>query len=229
MATQVGGAPRRVPVTKERVLATAVALADQGGLESLSMRKIAQELGVVPMALYKHVSNKEEMLDGIVDIVFSEIELPSWRSGWRTAMRKRAISARQVLSRHRWATALMESRVRPGPANLRHHDSVMGGLREAGFSVEMAVHAYNAVDSYIYGFALQESSLPFGTPEELVEVAEIILEGLPADEYPYLREVVIQSMVSGFEYANEFEFGLDLILDGLERIWDAADGGGAAA
>ncbi len=229
MATQVGGAPPRAPVTKERVLATAVALADQGGLESLSMRKIAQKLGVVPMALYKHVSNKEEMLDGLVDIVFSEIEPPSWQAGWKTAMRERAISARQVLSRHPWATALMESRVRPGPANLRHHDSVMGGLREAGFSVGMAVHAYNALDSYIYGFALQEASLPFGTPEELVEVAEIMLQGLPADEYPYLREVVTDSMASGFEYADEFEFGLGLILDGLERVQDAANNDGVDA
>ncbi|MDQ3532175.1 MAG: TetR/AcrR family transcriptional regulator [Actinomycetota bacterium] len=229
MATQTGGAPQRLPVTKERVLATAVALADQGGLESLSMRKIAKELGVVPMALYRHVSNKEEMLDGMVDIVFSEIELPSNWAGWRTAMRKRAISARQVLSRHPWATALMESRAQPGPANLSHHDSVMGGLRKAGFSVEMAVHAYNALDSYIYGFALQETSLPFGNSEELAEVAEIILRGLPADEYPYLREVVIQSMESGFDYAGEFEFGLDLILDGLERVQGAADGGVDAA
>jgi AcrR family transcriptional regulator len=195
-------------VTKERVLASAVALADQGGLESLSMRKIAQELRVVPMALYKHVANKDDMLDGMVDIVFSEIELPSWRDGWRPAMRSRAISARRVLSRH----------------------SVMGGLRKAGFSVGMAVHGFNTVNSFIYGFALQETSMPFGSPEELVEVAEVMLQGLPPDEYPYLREVVTDSMVSGFEYADEFEFGLDLILDGIERVWDMPenDGGGAA-
>ena len=231
MVTPAGArAQSRVPVTKERVLASAVALADQGGLESLSMRKIAQELRVVPMALYKHVANKDEMLDGMVDIVFSEIELPSWEAGWRAAMRSRAISARRVLSRHPWATALMESRPRPGPANLRHHDSVMGGLRKAGFSVGMAVHGFNTVDSYIYGFALQETSLPFGTPEELAEVAEIMLQGLAEDEYPHLREVVAESMVSGFQYANEFEFGLDLILDGIERVRDAAenDVGGAA-
>ncbi len=230
VATPTGlGARRRAPVSKERVLATAVALADQGGLESLSMRKVAHELGVVPMALYKHVANKEEMLDGMVDIVFSEIEMPSWRDGWRTAMRRRAISVRQVLSRHPWATALMESRVRPGPANLRHHDLVMGSLREVGFSVWMALHAFNTVNSYIYGFALQETSMPFGTPEELAEVAEVMLQGLPADEYPYLREVVTDSMVSGFEYADEFEFGLDLILDGIERVRDAADDGGSAS
>ena len=215
-------AQSRVPLTKERVLASAVALADQGGLESLSMRKIAQELRVVPMALYKHVANKDDMLDGMVDIVFSEIELPSWRDGWRPAMRSRAISARRVLSRHPWATALMESRSRPGPANLRHHDSVMGGLRKAGFSVGMAVHGFNTVNSFIYGFALQETSMPFGSPEELVEVAEVMLQGLPPDEYPYLREVVTDSMVSGFEYADEFEFGLDLILDGIERVWGHA-------
>ena len=133
-------------------------------------------------------------------------------------MRLRANSARQALSRHPWAIGLTESRMKPGPANLRHHDSVIGCLREAGFSIEMAIHAYSALDSYIYGFALQEKSLPFDPSDEVGEVAEIILSQFPADEYPYLAESVVEHITkSGWEHSDEFQFGLDLILDGLEQ------------
>jgi AcrR family transcriptional regulator len=192
------------------------------------MRTLAQELGVVPMALYKHVANKEELLDGMVDIVFGEVEFPSSGADWKTAMRQRGISMRQALSRHRWAIGLMESRMRPGPANLRHHNAVMACLREAGFSFKTAVHAYSALDSYIYGFALQEKSLPFETPEESGEVAETKLRMLPpavAEEYPYLVEVVVELGKSGHNYAVEFEVGLDLLLDGIEKLrqeWTSA-------
>jgi len=200
------------------VLRAAIAFADAKGIESLSMRKLGQELGVEAMSLYKHVANKDDMLDGMVDVVFSEFDLPSDGVHWREAMRQRATSARQALSRHSWAIGLTESRMKPGPANLRHHDSVIGCLREAGFSIEMAIHAYSALDSYIYGFALQEKSLPFDTSDQVGEVAEIILSQFPADEHPYLAESVVEHITkSGWEYSDEFEFGLDLILDGLEK------------
>jgi AcrR family transcriptional regulator len=207
-----------MPLNRERVLRSAIAFADQTGIESLSMRKLGQELGVEAMSLYKHVANKDDMLDGMVDVVFSEINLPSTGTDWKLAMRQRAISAREVLSRHHWAIGLMESRLKPGPANLRHHDSVIGCLREAGFSIEMAIHAYSALDSYIYGFALQEKNLPFDTPGEVGDVAEIIINQFPADEYPHLAEAAVEHiMKSGYDYADEFEFGLELILDSLEQ------------
>ena len=210
-------APRRVPLSRERVLRAAVALADRIGIDALTMRTLADELGVVPMALYKHVANKDELLDGMVDIVFSEIEFPSGGADWKTALRQRAIATRAALARHRWAIGLMESRTRPGPANLRHHNAVMACLRQAGFSFQMAVHAYSALDSYTYGFALQEKSLPFETPEESAAVAELMLRPFPADEYPYLAEVVVELGKAGFNYTEEFEFALDLLLDGIER------------
>src|SRR5271165_778642 len=152
----------RTPLSRARVLQAAVALADDAGLGTFSMRRLAHDLGVVPMALYKHVANKEELLDGMVDIVFSEIELPSGSLDWRSEMRRRAISTHEALKRHSWAIGMMESR-QPGPANLRNHNAVMGCLRKAGFSFEMAIHAYSAQDAYIYGFALQERDLGFQT------------------------------------------------------------------
>lgn len=132
-----------------------IALADRGGIASLSMRRLGVELGGEAMSLRNHVASKDDLLDGMIDGVFAEIELPTDGTDWRTAMRRRAISARQVLSRHTWATGLMESRSTPGPATLRHHDAVLGTLRKAGFSIELAAHAFSALDSYIYGFALQ--------------------------------------------------------------------------
>ena len=213
----------RIPLTRERVLQAAIALCDEGGIESLSMRKLGQELGVEAMSLYNHVANKDDILDGIVDEVVSEIEVPPIGDDWKAALRQRANSARAVLSRHPWATGLIESRTNPGPATLRYYDSVIGSLREAGFSIEMAAHAFSALDSYIYGFALQEVSLPFETSEEASDVAEILLERLPADEYPHLTEMTTEhAMKPDYDYANEFGFGLELILDGLERIRDRA-------
>ena len=148
------------------------------------MRKLGEALGVEAMSLYNHVANKDELLDGMVDLVFSEIDLPSDGADWKTAMRERAVSARQALSRHPWAIGLMESRTSPGPATLRHHDAVIGSLREAGFSIAMAAHAFSALDSYIYGFALQEASLPFNTAEETAEVAQTILSAVPRRRVP---------------------------------------------
>jgi len=213
------GAEPRARLNRDRVLRAAVALADDSGLGSLTMRKLGQELGVEAMSLYNHVANKDDLLDGMVDVVFGEIGLPSGGIDWKPAMRKRALSAREALSRHRWAIGLMESRSSPGPATLRHHDAVIGTLRGAGFSIEMAAHAYSLLDSYIYGFALQEASLPFDTAEQTAEVAGMIMAQFPADEYPHLTELTIGHVLKpGYDYGNEFEFGLDLILDGLERV-----------
>jgi AcrR family transcriptional regulator len=205
-------------LSRERVLRAAIDLADRGGIDSLSMRNLGQEVGVEAMSLYNHVRNKEDILNGIVDVVFSEIEVPSGPAGWVAAMRQRAISARQALLRHPWAIGLMESRAQPGPATLKHHDSVLRNLRTAGFSVDMAAHAYSVLDSYIYGFTLNELSLPLDNSKQIAEVAANIFREAPMNEYPHLAEMAIErAMKPGYDYGDEFEFGLDLILDGLKR------------
>ena len=209
----------RPPLSRDRVLRAAVAYADENGIGSLTMRKLGDALGVEAMSLYNHVANKAELLDGMIDLVFAEIDLPAGESGWRAAMRERAVSARRVLSRHRWAIGLMESRSTPGPATLRHHDRVIGILRRAGFSVASAAHAYSLLDSYIYGFALQEASLPFDTGEDTAEMARTFLAEFPAGEFPYLAELTVQHVMRpGYDYGNEYEFGLDVILDGLGAL-----------
>jgi AcrR family transcriptional regulator len=206
-------------VTRDRVLRAAIALADRGGIESLTMRSLGQKLGVEAMALYNHVANKEEILDGIVDLVFGEIELPSNPAGWKAAMRRRAISARDALLRHPWAVGLMQSRAAPGPATLRHHDVVIGSLLAAGFSIEAAAHAYSVMDSYIYGFALQQLTLVYDSSDLAGEAAQTFLSRFPSADYPNLARMIIEHAMSpGYDYAQEFEFGLDLILDGLERF-----------
>ena len=218
MATTGNAADRRAPLSRDQVLQAAIALADEGGVGALSMRKLGQVLGVEAMSLYNHVAGKADLLDGMIDVVFSEIGLPPAVGGWKSAMRARALSARAVLGRHRWAIGLMESRKTPGPATLRHHDAVLGCLRGAGFSVELTAHAYSLLDSYIYGFALQEASLPFGTPEETAQVTKDIAGQMPADEYPHLAELATAHVLQpGYQYGSEFEIGLDLILDALER------------
>jgi AcrR family transcriptional regulator len=221
MATQVEpGREPRMPLTRDRVVRAAITLADEAGLESLSMRRLGQELGVEAMSLYNHIANKDDLLDGIADVVVSEIEVPSGGAEWKSAMRRRAISAREVFGRHPWAIGLFESRTTPSPARLDYPEAVVGCLREAGFSPAMAIHAFNALDSYIYGFAIQEKS--FGFPrseEEFAGVAEATLAQLPADKYPYLREVITEYIQKGvFDYGKEFEFGLDLLLDALETL-----------
>ena len=214
----------RSPWTRAQLLRGAIDLADKAGIESLSMRKLSQMLGGGTMSLYNHVSNKDDLLDGMVDTVFSEIELPTAEHDWKTAMRQRAISIRTVMTRHPWAIGLMESRRTPGPATLRHHDAVLGCLRDAGFSLQLAAHAFAALDSYIYGFALQERSLAFGTPEETTELAKAFLLQFPVKEYPRLAELTIEHVLQpGYDYGDEYEFGLALILDGLERAWHSAD------
>ena len=211
-------AVRRAPLSRDQVLRAAVALADEGGIGALSMRKLGEAVGVEAMSLYNHVASKGDLLDGMVDIVFGEIGLPAGDVGWKAAMRQRAVSAREALARHRWAIGLMESRRSPGSATLRHHDAVLEILRAAGFSLEMTAHAYSVLDSYIYGFALQEASLPFGTAEETAEVAQEIFAQLPEDHYPHLTEFTVSHVLQpGYHYGDEFEIGLDLILDALDR------------
>jgi AcrR family transcriptional regulator len=211
----------REPLSRERVLETAVALADRRGLEWLSMRKLAEELGVAAMTLYYYVPNKTELIDGMIDIVFSEIEPPSPELDWKEAMRRRALSTREALNRHRWAVGNMEGRTDHGPANLQLHNDVLGCLRAAGFSIEMSVHAYSVQDAYIYGFALQETDMSSETPEDFAAEAQRQMDAYAEvlADYPHLVEVVGGYVAqSGYDYAAEFLFGLDLILDGLERL-----------
>ena len=219
MSEPVSESPQeRAPLSRDRVLRGAVAVADAGGIGSLTIRSLAHELGVKPMSVYHYVANKDEILDGIVDIVFSEIELPSAGGDWRSEIRRRASSARGVLRCHRWAIGLLESRTSPGPATLRHHDAVIGTLRAAGFSVEMTAHAYALIDAYVYGFALQEASLPFEGLESVGDVAEPIMELMSAGEYPHLVEMSTSYYLQpGYDFGDEFEFGLSLILDALAK------------
>jgi AcrR family transcriptional regulator len=206
----------RLRLSRERVLQAAVDVADASGLGGLTIRSIAQELGAKPMSVYYHVAGKDAILDGIVDYVFSQIELPSADGDWRAEMRRRAASARSVLRRHRWAIALMESRTSPGPATLRHHDAVIATLRAAGFSLEMTAHAYALIDSYTYGFALQEAALPFEGPDTMAPVAESIMDYFEAGDYPHLVEMATgYYFKTSYDFGDEFDFGLNLILDGL--------------
>ena len=223
----------RAPLTAERVLRTAVDLADRGGLEALTMRKLADELGVGVMSLYYYVPNKDKLIEQMVELVFSEIDLPPTGVDWKTAMRQRAISTREALNRHRWAVGLMESNPMPGPQSLRVHDAVLGCLREAGFSIEKTIQAYSVLDSYIYGFALQEKTVPFESTAGAAAVAtEQVREfearaadeqvAALAEEYPYLAEVVAGHVAKvGHDFGEAFEYGLDLILRALEQRRDA--------
>jgi AcrR family transcriptional regulator len=221
---------KRASLTRDRVLRGAVALADARGIAALTIRSLAEELGVKPMAVYHHVGSKEEILDGIVDLVFGEIEAgieagtgPSAADpGWREVLRHRAGSARAVLRRHPWAVPLLESRAAPGAATLRHHDTTLAVLRRAGFPVALAANAYALLDSYVYGFVIQEAALPFDDPGE--STADIMGSFRP-DEYPHLVELAVEHIMKpGYTFGAGFEFGLDLILDGLERALNRVAG-----
>lgn len=212
----------RARLNRERVLQAAVRLADEDGLEKLSMRRLGEGLGVEAMSLYNHVSNKEDLINGMIDTLYGEIELPSHDDDWKTALRKRSVSVRDVLLRHPWANGLMDSATSPGPGTLRHHDRVLGTFRNGGFSLAMTAHAFSALDSYVYGYAKQEKALPFDTEEQAAAMANVMLAQLPASEYPYLYELMAKHVLQpGYNYAEEFSFGLDLVLDALERARDA--------
>ena len=207
-------------LNRERILRAAVAVADTGGFDSLSMRNLAQEMGTAPMSLYRHVTNKEDLLDGMIDLVFGEVVFRA-DGDWRSAMRQRAIAMRDALLRHPWAIGEMESRRRAGPENLRYHNETMACLREdAGFSFPMAVHAFSVMDSYIYGYARLERSLPSDIPTEAEVRRDAVLDSNPeyGEKYPYLAQIPIELRKIDYDYSREFEFGLDLILDGIERM-----------
>jgi AcrR family transcriptional regulator len=219
MAKQTKPRPeRRLPLSRERVLRAAIKLADEGGIEALSMRKLARELGVEAMSLYNHVANKDEILDGIIDLVASEIDLPADGTDWKTALRHSAISTRDVFLRHPWASSLWMSRA-GGSARLRRGDWMLSTLREAGLSKDLTYHAFHIVESHILGFTAQQLNFPY-KDEELAGMAETFLQQLPAGEYPDFVEHVMQHLEPSHGDEGGFEFGLDLILDGLERLRD---------
>lgn len=208
--------PTRTPLSRERALTTAVALADAEGIDAVTMRKLAKALGVEAMSLYHHVASKSDILDGMVELVFGEIDLPPDDLGWKAAMRHRASSVRAALTRHPWSIGIMESRT-PGPNTLRHHDAVLGCCRRHGFSVVMAAHAFSLIDSYIFGFVLQEVNLPFDESSDLGEVVEELMPGLPVDDYPHLVELTTEHILQpDYRYGAEFDYGIGLVLDALE-------------
>jgi AcrR family transcriptional regulator len=216
-------AQRRTPLSRARVLRTAVALADERGTEELTMRKLAKELGVEAMSLYNHVANKADLLDGMIDLVFSEIEPPAAGGDWKAELRKRAVSTRAALLRHRWAVGEMEGRTSHGPSNLKVHDAILGCLRAAGFSIEMTVSAMSMQDAYIYGFALQQTDMSAETPDDFAAEAQrqMVDYADALADYPNLVEVVGGHVAkAGYDYDREFLFGLDVMLDALERLRD---------
>ena len=211
----------REPLTRDRVIAAAFELADAEGVHALSMRKVGQRLGVEAMSLYNHVANKDDMLDGMVEAVLSEIAIPSPEDEWKDAMRRRASSAREVFLRHPWAMGLLESRPQnSSPQRLTYYDAVLGALRDAGFDTLLAMRAFSVLDAYIFGFILQELSLVFDDQESLEEVGEDLMRQM-ADAYPHLTEVTAQVMTEGYDFAEEFRFGLDVIIESFEARRDA--------
>ncbi len=213
---------RRTPLNRDRIVVAAVEFADREGLDALSMRKLGRDLGVEAMSLYNHVANKDDLLDGMIDVIVELIGLPDPTADWRRAMRDRAISAREVLRRHPWATRVMETRTTPGIATLRYYDAVLGILRGAGFPLQLAMHAFSATDAYVYGFTMQEIDLPFDNAEELEAIAADLLAQLEGMDMPHLAEVTRFTIAEGHEGLTGFEFGLDLILDGFERARGSA-------
>ena len=209
-------APERRRLNREAVLAGAVALADElGSTEALTIRKLAEHLGVKPMSIYHHVANKDEILDGMVDSVFAEIELPSVDGQWREEMRRRAHSARSALGRHPWAAGMLDSRTNPGPATLTHHDTVIACLRANGFKPADVAHAVAAIDAYVYGFALQEAALPNDGSGDLVELVDDLMATFAAS-FPNLAWFTAEHVTQpGYAFGHEFDFGLELVLDGL--------------
>lgn len=206
----------RPRLTRDRVLQGALALADEIGTEAFTMRKLATALDVKPMSIYHHVPNKESILDGIVDLVFAEIELPPHELAWADAMRVRCRSAREVLARHPWAPPLMETRTNPGPATLKHHDAVLACLRRGGLSWQTTAHAYAIIDSFVYGFAMQEAALPFHGREEIAELARHFVDSGVVEAYPSMGEFTIQHVLRpGYSFTASFDVGLDLIVDGI--------------
>ncbi len=193
-------------------------LADESGIESVTMRELARRLGVEAASLYNHVAGKDDLLDGMVDLVVGEIDLPSSDVDWKEAMRRRAVSAREVFARHRWGAALIDSRGRSGPSSLSYADRILCVLLHAGFSPAVAANAFLALDSYIYGFERQRSNIAPADDEDNAEVAQEVLDAIPQGEFPSLAAVATEYATKPYDDAAAFEFGLDLILDGLQRL-----------
>ncbi|TCC50721.1 TetR family transcriptional regulator [Kribbella capetownensis] len=206
-------AVRREPLNRERVLRAAITLADKEGLDALTMRRLGQEVGVEAMSLYNHVKNKDDILDGIVDLVLTDIDVLPAGTDWKKAMRRRSISAHEVLVAHPWAAMQIMSRYSIGLGMTRYLDATLGRLREGGFTIEGALDAWHTLDSHLYGFTLQQLNLPFAA-DEASRVSADVLPGLSAEEFPHVVEVIGHVMRSG--RMEDFEYGLDLILDGLE-------------
>jgi AcrR family transcriptional regulator len=218
----MSGAQRQSRLTRERVLDGAVELADEIGIDALTIRRLASALEVKPMTIYHHVPSKEAIVDGMVELVFAEIEMPPNSLEWKASMRVRCVSARDVLNRHPWAAPLMESRTQPGPANLGHHDAVLGTLKRGGLSPQMMAHAYAVLDSFIYGFAFEEATLPTGDSGDFSEMAQEISATFDPVAYPNLVDFTVDHVMQpGYDFGDSFEFGLDLILDALERAAQA--------
>jgi AcrR family transcriptional regulator len=223
------GSGLRPPLSRERVVKAAVALADESGIETLTMRRLGTALGVEAMSLYNHVRNKEDLLDGMVDHVFWKIARPVPGQDWREGLRTRSLSAREVLGKHRWAVTLMDSRRSPGAARLRHDEAVVGCLRGGGFSVPMTARAAVLLDSFVFGFALTEASLPDVDKARAAELSNAVLEALSSDLFPHLYEFYAAPFIrEGFDFRLEFEPSLDLVLDSLERLRDETDTRGDA-
>ena len=211
-----GSTEERVPLSRDRVLVGAIAVADAGGIGALTIRSLAQQLGVKPMSVYHYVANKDEIIDSIVDLVFGEIDLPVPGGDWQVEMRRRANSVRRVLAGHPWATALLQSRLNPGPATLRHHNAFIATLRAAGFSMELTAHAFALIDSYVFGFVLSENALPIHGPDSVADTAASMMHFFDADAYPYLLEFTTEHIMRpDYDFGKEFEYGLTLILDAL--------------
>lgn len=209
----------REPLTRERVLRAAVELADEDGIDSLSMRRLGQRLGVEAMSLYNHVANKDDLHRGMVELVHAQIEPPPGGVGWKEAIRRTAVSSHQVLLRHRWACALSMRIASSSEPQMQWMEDVLRTFRAAGFSPDLTHHAYHAIESHITGFTLWLVSMPFETRKELVDLAQDFLRLIPADRYPYVVEHAHQHLEPPRpDGGTEFEFGLDLILDGLERL-----------
>lgn len=212
-------AGQRLPLSRERILLAAMGVADEGGAAALTIRSVAQRLDVKPMAIYHHIRNKDEILDGLLDLVFAEIDLPDLDQPWRAEINRTAGSARRVLRTHPWAIALLQGSTSPGPATLRHHDAVIGVLRGAGFSVRDTAHALALLDSYVYGFALSETALPINGPQTVAETATAMIERNPLDGYPHLLEFTTGHVLRpDYDFAGEFDVGLAVLMDGLDRM-----------
>lgn len=206
-----------VKLSPERVLDGAMTLADEIGIEAFTIRRLADTLNTKPMSIYHHIASKEAIIDGMVNRVFTEITLPSPDAPWREAIAIRARSMREVLGRHPWATALLDSRTEPGDASLAHHDRMIGCLRNAGFTTAMVGHIMALLDSYVYGFALQEAALPATAGADVVELAEHMMAPLDPGQYPNLVAFAAEQVMTGeYDFGDEFEFGLNLILDGFD-------------